>query len=207
MGQYLGDRKIGTCESMYYMRLEEAEQLAKEGKRDNDGISFEDYIKDNTTRFRFPFPDEDAGIPDDCKYNKSFMIPCSPDLEEVGHTTICLSSQTNGSGQNVNIIIPCPHDPKFKELGIKTSPIGQQYLNVTMEAIRDGKRKTIFECARCGQAQRFDDADIVKIKAHALAHFESYRLDYLDPDTHTWKPDEHAIRQLEYAKKVLDRIF
>ena len=174
MGQYLGDRKIGTCESMYYMRLSEAQQLAKEGKKDNDGILFSDYLKDNETKFRFPFPDEDQGIPDNCQYNKSFIIPAG-DIE-VGHKEICISNSIDGS-YNVNIFLPCLYSKEFQNLKIKTSTggIGEQYLLVIMEAIREGKKKTIFECARCHQMQRFSGNDIEKIKARATEHYNSYK--------------------------------
>lgn len=206
MGQYIGDRKIGTCESMYYMRLSEAQELAEQGKKDNDGIKFSDYLKDNQTKWRFPFPDEDKGIPADCKYNKYFTIPAGG--VEVNHREICISNSIDGSC-NVNIFIPCLHSKEFKKLGIKTScgGAGEQQLNVIMEGIRDdenGKRvtKTIFECARCHQMQRFTDDDIVKIKARAIEHYKIY-------DT-TGKGEHYTGGNqglYDYAMEIIKRIF
>ena len=42
MGQYLKQQKIGTCESMYYLTLSEAQALAKQEAQDDDGITFDD---------------------------------------------------------------------------------------------------------------------------------------------------------------------
>src|SRR3990167_1767401 len=201
MGQYIGDRKIGTCESMYYMRLSEAQQLSKEGKADDDGISFSEYLKDNETKWRFPFPDEDEGIPADCKYNKSFTIPVGE--IEVNHTDICVSNSIDDS-YNVNIFMPCPYSEEFKKLGLKTSinGVGEQFLLVTMEAIREGKRKTIFECARCHQMQRFSDDDIVKIKARATEHYKIY--DTSGKGEHFTGGNQGLY---DYAIEVIKRIF
>lgn len=199
MGQYYKKSKIGTCESMYYMRLSEAQELAKHGAADDDGIKFSDYLTDGRTKWRFPFPDEDAGIPDDCKYNKSFMIP-SGDIE-VGHGEICISNNIDG-GNNVNIFLPCPYSKEFKEAGIRTSTggPGQQMLKVVMEGMRDGKVKTIFECARCGEMQRFSDDDVEKIKKAAIEYFEPY-------DTTGKNPQYDGNQGLfDYAMEIIKRI-
>lgn len=200
MGQYLGQRKIGTCEMMYYMRLEEAQELAEQGAKDNDGISFTEYLADGQTKFRFPFPDEDQGIPTDCKYDKSFMLPAG-DIE-VEHDTICVSNSIDRT-HNVNIFLPCPYSQEFKALGLKTSTggPGEQMLNVRMQAIRDGRETTIFECARCGNLQRFDDEDTAKIKERAIEYYSVY-------DTTSKNPTYTGGNQglYNYAMKVIERI-
>jgi hypothetical protein len=204
MGQYLKGRKIGTCECMYYMRLSEAQELAEQGRKDDDGISFASYIDDNQTKFRFPFPDEDNGIPNNCQYNKSFKIPAG-DIE-VGHQDICVSNSIDG-GDNVNIFIPCLYSKEFKQMGIKTSygGIGEQFLDVTMEAIRtdeNGKKvkKTIFECSRCHQMQRFSDEDVKKIKARATEYFKAV----IPYDTTGKNPAYQGL--FDYAMEVIKRI-
>lgn len=40
MGQYYKGTKIGTCENMYYLRLEKARKLAEMGACDDDNIPF-----------------------------------------------------------------------------------------------------------------------------------------------------------------------
>ena len=174
MGQYYQGNKIGTCESMYYMRLSEAQKLANQGAVDDDGIKFKDYLSDGITKFRFPFPDEDEGIPGMCQFDKSFMIPAG-EIKDIGHTEICISNSIQ-RGNNVNIFLPCPNSEEFKKLGIKTSSggVGTQYLLVMMEGIREGKKKTIFECARCHQMQRFSDDDILIIKEAAKEYYKVY---------------------------------
>lgn len=179
MGQYYKNNKIGTCENMYYMRLSEAEKLAAQGKHDDDGILFSEYLKDNTTRWRFPFPDEDVmenagtlhAIED---HDRGFDLPAGD--VEINHATICFSNQHHNGHYNMNIILPCPHSQEFKNLGIKTSNngAGEQFLTVRYTAIRNGKEKTIFSCARCEGEQWLDNVDVEKIKSQATEYFECY---------------------------------
>ncbi len=171
MGQYYKGEKIGTCECMYYIRLDEAQALANRGEQDDDKISFTEYLNDNTTRWRFPFPNEEM----DFNFNnrepfKTFALPCPV---EVNHKEIVVSNQHFGGGYNVNIWLPCPHS---KDFHLKTSNggAGEQFICVEFEAIRNGEVKTIFKCARCGQSQRFSNDDIIKIKARAIEYFNLY---------------------------------
>ncbi len=206
MGQYLGERKIGTCESMYYMRLKEAQKLAEQGAKDNDGILFSDYLKDDVTRFRFPFPTEDTpdGIGDiramQEAWNKGFDIPAG--CIEVNHQTITTHNAHTEGGYGLNIFLPCPYSKAFRDLGLKMSMggAGEQFLTVRYQAIRDGKEKTIFACARCGQEQRFDDEDVENIKARAIEYFSVY-------DTRG-KGDSYRGNQglYDYATEIINRI-
>lgn len=177
MGQYYKKRKIGTCETMYYMRLAEAQALAAQGARDDDGISFNNYLTDNTTRFRFPFPDED-GLTSDAYYKnheKSFLLPAS-DID-VHHDTICVHNTHQGGGYGFNMFLPCPYSQEFKNLGLQVSIGGQgsQYLHVLYEGVRNGEIKTIFACARCGQQQRFSTDDVERIKTQSREYYEGYK--------------------------------
>lgn len=207
MGQYYKGGKIGTCESMYYMRLEEAQRLAEMGQTDDDGIKFSDYLKDNVTRFRFPFPDEDGmthgqlvAVPG---YDKAFMLPAGG--LEVEHGTICVSNTHKGGGHNVNIIMPCPHDQRFRDIlsaGVKlsTGGAGELFLGVRFQGIRDGKIRTIFECARCHSLMRFDDAEVEKIKQRSLEYFSVY--------DRRGKNLSYGGNQglFDYAAKVIERV-
>ena len=87
MAKYLKDRKIGTCENMYYLRLDEAKEYAKLGISDDDNQIFKEYLEDNQTRFRFAWPEEDRTSfeidGDKRKYDKSFSLPCPIDIDIV----------------------------------------------------------------------------------------------------------------------------
>lgn len=206
MGQYYKDHKIGTCEDMYYMRLDEARKLAARGERDNDGISFIDYLKDNQTRWRFPWPDEDNTnfftTGGKRHYERSFMVAC-PESLKVDHDGITVSNSHEGGGYNVNIFLPCPHDPAFAELHLETSfgGAGQQFLEVRMQAIREDKEKTIFACARCGKLQRFSDEDVQKIKEASREHYAVYKRE----SEELYKTGGNK-GLYEFAEKVIDRL-
>lgn len=212
MGQYYKGDKIGTCESMYYMRMEEAQELARQGQKDDDGISFEEYLNDGATRFRFPFPSEDGmtnnqllGIPN---HQPSFMV--SADGVDVNHRDKCYSNSIDGT-HNVNIFIPCLYSEEFKKMGIKTSNsgAGEQKLKVIMQGMRscnaedrtkDLQVKTIFACARCDQEQYFSDDDIEQIKARSIEYYAGYDC--------TGKNPSYSGNQALYdnAMKIISRI-
>ncbi len=185
MGQYYKGSKIGTCETMYYMRLEEAKDLALQGAKDDDGIGFDDYVLDNTTRFRFPFPNEDGwthiALVGKDDFAPTFELPAQ--RLKINHQDICVSNSFKKGGSNVNILLPCPHSEEFKKSGIKMSNggAGMQYVSVKYQAIRDEKEKTIFECPRCHQEQRFDDDTVEEIKKQSLEHFECYNMKGKNP--------------------------
>jgi len=188
MGQYYKGKKIGTCENMYYMTLREAQTLAGMGVQDDDQIPFSDYLKDGVTRFRFPFPNEEGKDLLSLKHDTSFILPVGD--VEVNHDRICISNELNGGGHNVNIFIPCLYSKEFKDMGIKTSNagVGEQMLGVKFQGMRlkegstiEFEEKTIFECSRCGQQQRFGSSDIEKIKARATEYYKVYDMTGKNP--------------------------
>ena len=202
MGQYYKGEKIGTCESMYYLTLPEAQELARQGARDDDGISFQSYLTDNVTMFRFDFPGETKESRYK-NYDRGFMVLASEDVE-AGHTDKWIAMQHKGGGYNVNICLPCPYSQEFKDLGIKTSVGGfekQTHLQVRFQAIRHGEEKTIFECARCGQLQRFDNVDIARIKDATREYYEAYKPKSWDTEGKTGNKGLY-----EFALKVVDKI-
>lgn len=218
MGQYYKKSKIGTCECMYYLRLEQAQQLAKQGESDDDGIRFEEYLNDGQTKFRFPFPDEDLAFsmkdtprPDLANYNRGFKIPAGV-VKDIEHSTICLSNEHKGGGHNVNIMLPCPHDKKFKDITLAGANLscggaGEQYLNIVMEAMRpDGEngeliKRTIFECARCGAMFRMDLEDTKKLKEYLKERYNEPK-----EGNHYHHDKETAKIMYEQAKSEWDEI-
>lgn len=194
MGQYLNKNKIGTCESMYYLTLAEARTLAARGARDDDGVTFKEYLEDNVTRFRFAWPDEDGQTFEvHGGEREPFRTFAMPAPVEVGHDTISFHNTHIGGGYGINIMIPCPHSSGFN-LAMSNGGPGEQFVCVEFQAIRDGQEKTIFKCARCGQSQRFDDADVEKIKARAREYYSVYNHDNGNKSLY------------EYAMKVIERI-
>ena len=195
MGQYYKGDKIGTCELMYYITLKEAEQLAKKGQKDDDGIYFADYLKDNTTKWRFPFPCEDNkngsfDFNNRQPFKPDFLLFADSLVVDVEHTEKCFSCSVDGV-YNVNIFVPCPFS---KDFDIKTS-MGFNKREVILlpkfEAYRQGERKTIFACGYCGELQRFDKG-VEHIKAYSSEHYKVY---------------ETGNKGLyEYARKVIDRL-
>lgn len=195
MGQYYKGEKIGTCESMYYMRLSQAQKLASIGAVDDDKISFLEYCTDGVTRFRFPFPDEDgveeAGLYSNGyikAFDRGFLVPV-PDGIEINHTHKCAGNTLCDGTHNVNMFIPCIYSEEFKNTGIQLSSggAGQRYINIMYKAMRpkivDGKEtkelvlSTLFECARCGQLQRVSNEEMARIKEMAIEHYSAkYRL-------------------------------
>ena len=188
MGQYYNGSKIGTCETIYYLRLSQAERLAKQGARDDDEISFADYLKDGETKFRFPFPDEDDDFlledprPDISDFNRGYLIPVGNVIDsfEDNHEEICISNQLQGGGDSVNMFIPCPYSRKFKEMGIRTSigGFGENKVHIVMEAMRaDGKngeliKRTIYKCARCGSLFRITLEETKKLKEYLKEYYK-----------------------------------
>lgn len=168
MGQYYNGVKIGTCENMYYMRLAQAQILANIGARDDDGIAFKEMLEDNTTRFRFPWPDEDGRAETNQLHNlmdfeRGYKLQV-PDGIEINHST----KWHTGNGYNVEL--PCIKSPEWArmaEAGAKLSHgTHPQTITVKYDAIRDGERAILFECSYCGQLQRSSREDWEQIVAY-----------------------------------------
>ena len=185
MGQYYKGSKIGTCESMYYLRLDQAQELAKQGAKDDDGISFQTYLTDNATMFRFPFPNEDKKadkLVEISNYAPSFKLPCD-EMLDVDHREKCV--RVDGEGVNgANVFIPCPYSKEWQDNPLKTSTggFGETYLLVKMEAMRDGKKSTIFECPYCGAMFRMDKKSIKELKERATEHFKHLDMTGKNPE-------------------------
>lgn len=104
MGEYAtrrsdGERiKIGTCESMYYLRADQVDDIVPErGNVDPAGEHREALL------YRFPFPDEDHLQPGEFEsHDRGMRIDC-PQPEGVTHGTVQLKA-SNG----YLVSLPCP---------------------------------------------------------------------------------------------------
>ena len=167
MGEYAtrksdGERiKIGTCESMYYLRYEDRFKVNK----DDHSIDPRDCLN---LFWRLPFPDEDKiDIGNYEDYHRGLQLYrltkdgwsenfSSPDLAEVPG----LIQLTHKSGLLINV--PCYHGEKLPELGdAKAAWNGKShsYELAHIKNMSDGVWPVI-HCRHCGKMWRTDWADI-----------------------------------------------
>ena len=208
MGQYYNGVKIGTCENMYYMRLAAAIKLANVGARDDDGIAFKEMLEDNTTRFRFPWPDEDGRAETNQLHNvmdfdRGYELYV-PEHIEINHCS------TWHQGKGYNVQLPCIKSEEFKkvaEAGAKLSHgAHSQKIAVKYDAIRDGERAILFECVYCGQLQRLDREQWNEVVAYnEEMNRPPVRTSLHDADE-TGTRWEQDVRDFERRKETLNRM-
>jgi hypothetical protein len=167
MGEYAirksdGQRvKIGTCESMYYLRYEDRNKVTHESGN-------VDPMKDaESLRFRLPFLDEDEIQPGDYEdhnrglrlYRASAVNGCSSDFEIEAEPGIMQLRHESGLLLNV----PCYHGAKLPEV---VSPMkafwnGKSW-SIELYRLRPTPQgiKPIIGCRHCGEIWRVDWADI-----------------------------------------------
>jgi hypothetical protein len=160
--EYQGERvKIGTCEQMYYLRADQADQVrALPGNVDP--------IDDRYgIRFRFPFPDEDGRAPGDVdgpehNFDRTFRIDGVPSAG-VDHYSVQFKA-----GNGYLLSIPCPEqgtrnvDRMSIELdGLKIGLNGYGgsfgiHSQKWVEADEDGPERlvTVCRCHGCGALWR-----------------------------------------------------
>lgn len=113
MGEYikhskLGEVKIGTCESLYYVTLKEFKAALPEM-----GTEADIYLQPNEFRFRFPFPDEDGRkFGDDGKgFDRGYLLSVPKAIGiEIGHADYFFRV---GEGKlpnhlHMGVNMPCP---------------------------------------------------------------------------------------------------
>ncbi len=164
---------------MYYLRLNTAKKLAEQGEKDDDNIPFKDYLTDDVTKFRFPFPNED-----DKENELVSILNYAPTVRfqaynlNLDHGNMWLST---GVTDNINISFPCVYSQEFKDLvtdrKVTSSTIGTQYIDVLMQAVRMGKTRTVFQCPRCNNMAWFTEDDISKWKEQVIPLYAPSHLD------------------------------
>jgi len=155
--------KIGTCESMYYLRYSQRHDVQAEAHS----------LDPATTTglfWRLPFPDEDAVPPGSFKeHNRGFRLyrngtgtasnpveDFNPEGLEPG--TIQLS---HPSGLMVNV--PCHHGAKLPEVGGANSFWNGRTWHLELASIKnlpDGTFRPVVHCRFCGQMWSFDWSDV-----------------------------------------------
>ena len=153
MGEYAtrrdtGERvKIGTCESMYYLRADQVRDVIAESGN-------VDPIADAAgIRFRFPFPDEDNVAPGNFdEYGRGLMIRglAAPTGEGWGHYSIQFKD-TSGTGYLVSL--PCPESGDDSH-GLRVHRNGfVGAVSLVQQVWHDGLLVPVLQC-RCGMAWR-----------------------------------------------------
>ncbi len=166
MGEYIKykdeDVKLGTCESLYYVRLDQLKEarLLMEKKPGNLDVS--GYLDPkNSFRYRFPFPEEDnVEIGDFGPYDKGLVIALHPDdwsLADFDHTHMWHSCQPATGGYNVNVSFPCPQDAKINKC--QHSPITWHIIAIKQQKQIDGEVWTVIGCPYCGSMARIPRAE------------------------------------------------
>ena len=174
MGEYIKIKgqadyfKIGTCEEMYYIRLEQLRQLVATNQAEKVDGNQEprEYLEPETNRFRFPFPDEDNVEPGYFDpYNRGVEIALTPDVtpliiadltaggEDWDHNTL-----TTRQG-DVNIMgIPCPYNPEFEKMGLSVSwPFPNYRVELVQQKLmKSGEVWAVVRCVYCGAMVRLD---------------------------------------------------
>jgi hypothetical protein len=116
MGEYINynghEIKLGTCESLYYTRLDQLRDLRGVLDKLEGNLEVSEYLNPkNGFRYRFPFPEEDAiAIGDFKEYDKGLVIQLHTDdysIAEFDHYESWHSCSAN-HGYNVNVAHPCP---------------------------------------------------------------------------------------------------
>lgn len=216
MGEYAmyrGERiKIGTCESMYYLRAEQAGDVqplpGNVNPTDPDDL--------RAIRFRFPWPDEDGiepGALGHGEYERGPWLNLDlPALAHVDHYSVQFKS-TNAEGYLVSL--PCPESNSpmltvMAENGIRVGRNGfPGNVRLVEQAWRGGRLVGILQC-QCGarfNLPAVEDVQPVLDKLEELAQREDRTTELMlnRGDIETREQSAHvasAERHREIAKRL-----
>ncbi len=201
--------KIGTCESMYYLRADQAHLVtALRGNVDPIGDA-------EAIRFRFPWPDEDGVLPGAFKNHEraiGLFDVKAPTLSEVDHRSIQFQ---NGRGYLLTVACPesgeegagSDHGLTFHRNGWGGA------VKICEQAWRGGKLVTIAECGGCGAKYRLSTiedarpyiASLIKT-AEEHEHRERVRPKFDACRDGVGPTEESIARAGEFYRKVAARI-
>jgi hypothetical protein len=167
MGEYAqrnsdGDSiKIGTCEDMYYLRADQADQITStRGSLDPQNEQTAQRI-----RFRFPFPEEDNILPGDFTDHDKGLTAYGIEVpEEVEHRKIQFTAP------GILVSLPCPESKEAKESGLPFHYNGHKgKVQIIQQRLVDGALVTICKCGSCGAAYRLPTLEDAQPIADAFA--------------------------------------
>ena len=196
MGEYLRNAqgkqtiKLGTCESMYYVRRSEMERFASVGPWDSELPR--DILRAGSGIFyRFRWPWEDAHEYDQAHIGQRepFMSHTvyfgNGNMPDVDHDTATVHVKPrHGLAGGFNVFLPCPLGKDWIKQGLTTGGAPSSCIQINSEKFdADGKAYTVFECPYCGHMWHFgpDDedkaaVDAIKAEIRAVAEREKDRL-------------------------------
>jgi hypothetical protein len=155
MGEYAirksdgADIKIGTCETMYYLRYSDRDKV----KARSGNIDPMDESIINQIRWRLPYPDEDHIQPGDYEPFRGAMLYGFENPDTVNEPGILQKSTKYGLLMN----IPCYHGEKlpenYGEIKVFWNGKGPAYELRHLKFI-DGEPWGVYGCIECGQEWR-----------------------------------------------------
>lgn len=177
MGEYAKYRskeiKIGTCESMYYLRFDQRHKVT--ALRGNVDPNSSDAL---AIRFRFPWPDEDKNEPGAFEdYGRAIAAPGLVTPEGVEHYKVQFVAH---AGYLVSL--PCPEGPQVLELPLNDGKmtVDLKGLNihrngfsgavklVQQKLLADGRLVPVCGCGGCGSLWRVEEPTDIEALAVAF---------------------------------------
>lgn len=182
MGEYIKINgecvKLGTCESMYYCRYQQAEELKALGicEKMDGNATIDDYMN-GSCRFRFPFPDEDAiAVGDFEDHDRGVRVALSDEawatlngfLTNHGSLWTTVSPRHSYKPEtpggyvheplSFNLELPCPEVGDFSKY--HTSPLPAYHaLEVCQQKPVDGHLWVIVRCPWCSKMWRLPQGE------------------------------------------------
>jgi hypothetical protein len=166
MGEYAtrnSDRasiKLGTCESMYYLRLSDKDKVTPDL---NSGFGH---------LWRLPFPDEDHILPGDYEaYSRGLRLYLKTDRGHDDYAPEWLDKAEQGlvqlrhepSGLLLNV--PCHHGQRLPDLGPSVRAFwngkGHSMELMHLRTMPDGSALPVVGCRHCGSVWRTDWAEVL----------------------------------------------
>ena len=143
--KYKGESvKIGTCESMYYLRYDQSHLVQPESGN-------VDPVKDaESIRFRFPFPEEDNVEPGHFDpYNKAIWLHIDAPTE-IEHYSIQFNNKAG-----ILVSLPCPYSKEAKESKINYGFNGYRGgVGISQQRKQGEQLMLVCDCGACGAKWR-----------------------------------------------------
>lgn len=171
--------KLGTCEDLLYVRRSELERIVASGVTSKLSGNLEpgEYLKNETFRYRFPFPDEDGQNWSQWmgrSAERKLVLGVPRDLAQMDHYEVWQSVKADG-GFNVNVALPCPASKAFAAL--KTSPLPALFpLAISQQRWLGGELLVVVDCGWCGAKVRREAAEAGRLADYLKTYGEDCSL-------------------------------
>jgi hypothetical protein len=163
MGEYASfngqEIKIGTCESMYYLRARQ--RMFVRALAGNVDVRGKDAL---CVRFRFPWPDEDKVEPGAFQDHDRAITAHGIDVPEgVDHNTVQFRANAG-----YLLSLPCPEGPSTHGIKIHRNGFGGAVRLTQQKLLADGRIVPVCCCGGCGAAWRLEEPDEIEALANAF---------------------------------------